>query len=326
MSLSRGQFIGNYEIIDRLGAGAIGEVYRARDQRLGRDVALKVLQEGLAEDRDRRARFEKEARVAAALNHPNIVGLYDIGEHEGRLYLVTELIEGKTLRERMGGAALPVKELYRMAVQLAEGMAAAHVAGVVHRDLKPENVMVTGDGRVKILDFGLARQGGSVAGADATATLALGETQPGTVMGTATYMSPEQVRGEAVDYRSDQFSFGVMVYEMATGVSPFLRGTAVQTMSAVLTDEPKRMEAGVPAPLQWTIGRCMEKDAAGRYESTKDLARELRGQQEHLSEVFVSGVVAVAAPAAKRSWGWVWGRWRGWRWLGRCGCGRGRPS
>ena len=312
MSFERGQLIGNYEIVGRLGAGAMGEVFRARDQRLGRDVALKVLQFDVANNPDRRARFEKEARVVAGLNHPNIVGLYDIGEHAGQFFLAGELIEGKTLRERMNAGPIGVKELYRLAVQLASGMAAAHAAGVVHRDLKPDNVMVTNDGRLKILDFGLARQGGSSPGADstATATMAIGSTQPGTVMGTATYMSPEQARGEAVDHRSDQFSFGVMLYEMVTGVSPFLRETAVQTMAAVLTDEPKRIEASVPTPLRWTISRCMEKDAAGRYESTADLARELHGQQEHLSEVFVSGLeqsAPTASPQAKRNLGWVWG-------------------
>ena len=304
MSLTRGDLIGNYEIIERLGAGAMGEVYRARDQRLGRDVAIKVLQDELAANPDRRARFEKEARVAAALNHPNILGLFDIGEHAGRLYFVTELIEGKTLRQRMGQGTVPVKELYRIALQLADGMAAAHAASVVHRDLKPENIMLTADGRLKILDFGLARQGGAT-DADATATLAYGVTQPGTLLGTATYMSPQQARGEAVDYRSDQFSFGVILYELVTGVSPFHRGTAVQTMSAVLTDEPKRIEAGAPVPLRWTIARCLEKDAAGRYDSTRDLYQELRSQQEYLSEVFHSVAAPLAAKPKPRT-PWVW--------------------
>jgi eukaryotic-like serine/threonine-protein kinase len=308
-ALANGSRIGPYEIVAPLGAGAMGEVYRARDPRLGRDIAIKVLHEEASGLADRRARFEREARAAAALNHPNILSVYDFGLENGRFYTASELIEGESLRDRIRRGQIPVRELYRIAVQLADGMAAAHAAGITHRDLKPENVMLTTDGRVKILDFGLARQapaprGSTAAAASPDATLTQVDTQPGTVLGTVGYMSPEQVRGLPLDYRSDQFSFGTILYEMATGTRPFASETSVQTMSAILTEQPKPIDAKIPPPLRWTIARCLEKDAAARYESSRDLYHELRGQQEHLSDVFTSSEAPAVAvpPTAARSW------------------------
>ena len=308
MSLTAGAKLGPYEIVAPLGAGAMGEVYRARDPRLGRDVAIKVLNDEAFGMADRRARFEREARAAAALNHPNIVALYDIGADEGRFYIVSELVEGESLRSRILRGQIPVREFYRIAVQLADGMAAAHAASITHRDLKPENIMLTTEGRVKILDFGLARQAAkadaAAAVSDSTSTQL--DTQPGTVLGTVVYMSPEQVRGLAVDHRSDQFSFGVVLYEMATGKRPFASETHVQTMSAILTEEPKPIDAKIPAPLRWTIGRCLEKDVTARYDSSRDLYRDLSGQQEHLSDVLTAAEAAgpagpaVALPAVPR--------------------------
>jgi serine/threonine protein kinase len=303
--------VGPYEIVAPLGAGGMGEVYRARDPRLGRDVAVKVLNEKSSGMADGRARFEREARAAAALNHPNILAVYDFGLDNGRFYIASELVEGESLRDRTRRAPVPVRELYRIAVQLADGMAAAHAAGIIHRDLKPANVMLTREGRVKILDFGLARQAGVASSAPPLAaedsTQIQLDTNPGTVLGTVGYMSPEQVRGQAADHRSDQFSLGVILYEMATGTRPFSAESSVETMSAILTAEPKPIDPGIPTPLRWTVARCLEKDPGARYESTRDLYHDLRGQQEHLSDVFTSTEAAPAAEAAAaaaehRSW------------------------
>jgi Tol biopolymer transport system component len=286
--LAPGDAMAHFRIGSSLGEGGMGVVYRAYDTRLCRDVALKVLPTNMA-DSDRRGRFEREARAVAALSHPNIVAVHDVGREGELLYIAEELIEGESLRTRLRRGAVPLKELYRIAVQLADGVAAAHAARITHRDLKPENVMLTRDGRVKILDFGLARQAAMNATGDRAST-AMEQlvTEPGTILGTVAYMSPEQVRGETADYRSDQFSLGVMFYEMAAGGRPFERETSVQTMSAILTEEPKPPDARIPAPLRWTIARCMEKDPAGRYESTRDLYQELRGQQEHFSDIVTS--------------------------------------
>jgi len=238
MPLASGMRLGPYEIIEALGAGGMGEVYRARDPRLGRDIAIKVLNEKTSESAGGRARFEREARAAGALNHPNILAVYDFGLDNGRFYIASELVEGESLRDRIRRGPVPVRELYRIAVQLADGMAAAHAAGIIHRDLKPPNVMLTPEGRVEILDFGLARQAGVARGSAAAAdsTLTGAATHPGTVLGTVAYMSPEQVRGQAADHRSDQFSLGVILYEMATDARPFSAETSVETMSATLND------------------------------------------------------------------------------------------
>src|ERR1035438_4921024 len=226
MALPTGTRFGPYQVTAQLGEGGMGEVYRAHYTRLGRDVALKVLHADVAQSADRRTRFEREARAVAALNHPHIVAIFDIGEENGLVYFVSELVEGESLRNRIALGPLPVRELLDIAAQMADGIAAAHAAGITHRDLKPENIMLARDSRVKILDFGLARQAQAAAPVH-DKTVTMHETQPGTVMGTANYMSPEQVRGGAIDYRSDQFSFGIILYEMATGKQAFHRETAV---------------------------------------------------------------------------------------------------
>jgi serine/threonine protein kinase len=289
MALPAGSRFGPYQVASQLGEGGMGEVYRAHDTRLGRDVALKVLHSDVAQSPDRRDRFEREARAVAALNHPNIVSIFDVGEQDGIVYFVSELVEGESLRYRVGAGPLPVRELLDIAVQIADGMAAAHAAGITHRDLKPENIMLTRDGRVKILDFGLARQAEAARPAQ-DKTVTMNQTQPGVVMGTASYMSPEQVRGLAVDYRSDQFSFGVILYEMATGKRAFHRDTAVQTMSAIITDDPAlidpAVQAKLPPPLRWVLDRCLAKEPSRRYESTRDLYSDLRAQRDHLSETY----------------------------------------
>ncbi len=305
MSLPPGTRLGPYEIVAPLGAGAMGEVYRARDPRLGREVAIKLMHQDASASADRRARFEREARAVAALNHPNVLAIHDFGSQDGRFYIVSELVEGESLRARIDRGSISVKELYGIAVQFADGLAAAHAAGITHRDLKPENLMLTGStsgqpGRVKILDFGLARQTARIASASPDATQTQMETQPGTVLGTVAYMSPEQVRGALADHRSDQFAFGVVLYEMAGGKRPFVSETQVQTMSAILTEEPQPLEARLPPPLRWTIARCLEKDPAARYESTRDLYQDLRNQQEHLSDLSSStAVVALPEDVAK---------------------------
>jgi serine/threonine protein kinase len=235
MKLSAGSRLGPYEILAPLGAGGMGEVYRARDTRLGRDVAVKVLPERLALDADAVARFERESKAVAALSHPNILAIHDVGSSDGIAFAVTELLEGTTLRERLeGGAALPFRKCIEYGIQIAEGLAAAHERGIVHRDLKPENIFVTAEGRIKILDFGLAKAASTPDGSETNSPTVAPETDPGTVLGTVGYMAPEQVRGRAADHRSDIFSFGAVLYEMATGRRAFKGDSAVETMSAVL--------------------------------------------------------------------------------------------
>jgi Tol biopolymer transport system component len=312
MVLLAGTKLGPYEIQLPLGAGGMGEVYRARDTRLGRDVALKILHSEVAGDPDRQARFEREARTVAALNHPNIVALYEVGNAEGVEYTISELVDGESLRAWMLQGGMRVREAVELATQIAEGIAAAHAAGIVHRDLKPENVMVTRDGRVKILDFGLARamptaaasgsSKGSNAETMATQVTLDYRTVPGMVLGTAAYMSPEQARGLEADYRSDQFSFGLVVYEMLSGKHGFAKGSAVETMAAIVRDEPEPLDKRVPAPLKWVVERCLEKDPARRYDSSRDLYQQLRTLRDHFSEAFTSSSAQglspeVAAPA-----------------------------
>jgi hypothetical protein len=265
----------------------MGEVWRARDTRLGRDVALKVLPKELRQDPDRLRRFEHEARAVSALNHPNIVTIYDVGAEESTPYIAMELLEGRTLREELRGGALPMKKLLQIAGYVAEGLSRAHEAGIVHRDVKPENVMICRDGVVKILDFGLAKRTFSpgAGGQQPTATFA---TEPGSVLGTVRYMSPEQAAGKPIDFRTDQFSFGSVLYEMATGKAAFQGETNVDTLSAILHAEPEpiaRINVRVPTPLRWVVDRCLAKDPKDRYASTLDLARDLGTVREHLSEV-----------------------------------------
>ena len=278
--LTSGTNLGPYEIVALLGAGGMGEVYRARDTRLGRDVAIKVLPAEFAADPDRLRRFEQEAQAVAALNHPNIVSLYDIGTYEGSPYLVSELLEGESLRQRLTVAPLPPPKAMELAVQIAQGLAAAHEKGIVHRDLKPENLFITRDGQAKILDFGVAKLLPKREPAErSVAPTVLEGTDPGIVMGTAGYMSPEQVRGLPVDHRSDIFSFGCVLYEMVTGRRAFARATAADTMAAILTEEPpdpSGIHQAVPPPLSRVIAHCLEKQPEERFQSARDLAFELR--------------------------------------------------
>src|SRR5512143_399573 len=310
MALSAGTRLGSYEIVAPLGAGGMGEVYRARDSRLRREVAIKVLPSETASDVQRRERFEQEARSASALNHPNILTIYDIGEADGAIYIAMELIDGKTVRELVAsGDPLPARKMLDIAAQSAEGLAKAHAAGIIHRDLKPENLMVSKDGYVKILDFGLAKltepdsQDGS-----ALPTAVAGPTQPGTVMGTSGYMSPEQASGQPVDFRSDQFTLGAILYEMATGSRAFQRKTGAETLVAIIREEPEPLSQRapkVPAPVRWIVERCLAKDPEERYASTKDLARDLKSVRDHLTETSASGAIEAAEPAKIRRRGWV---------------------
>src|ERR1700722_2234136 len=242
MNLASGTKLGTYEIVSLLGAGGMGEVYRARDARLKRDVAVKVLPQALSLDADRLRRFEQEALATAALNHPNILAVFDIGTHESAPYVVSELLEGETLRDRLRGGPIVVRKTLDYALQIAHGLAAAHEKGIIHRDLKPENLFLTKDGRVKILDFGLAKltqiESGDGHPAQATMTHV---TEIGTVLGTAGYMSPEQVRGAALDARSDIFSFGAILYEMLSGKRAFHGDTAADTMSSILKEDPPEL-------------------------------------------------------------------------------------
>ncbi len=282
MSISRGTHLGPYEILGLLAAGGMGEVYRARDARLGRDVAIKVLPAELAADRERLARFEQEARAAAALNHPHILALYDIGTHDGMPYLVTELLSGQTLGELLADGPLPARRAVGLATQLAAGLAAAHEQSIVHRDLKPHNVFVTNDERVKILDFGLAKllHESQVPGRGALTTPAAAtpldapRTESGTVLGTLGYMAPEQVRGLPVDHRADVFAFGAILYEMLTGHRAFQRETPADTVSAILREDPPQQAASQPlsSPLARIVTRCVEKQPAARFQSMRDLA------------------------------------------------------
>src|SRR5271155_4022856 len=277
MALSSGTKLGPYEIQSPLGAGGMGEVYRARDARLGRDVAIKVLPEALAKDADRLRRFEQEARTIAALNHPNILGIHDIGTYNGAPFLVSEFLEGGTLRDKLQAGPLPARHAMEYALGIAQGLAAAHDKGIVHRDLKPENIFITRDDRVKILDFGLAklvRPEGNLETAT-TLTMQSPSTMPGVVMGTIGYMSPEQVRGEPSDGRSDIFSFGTVLYEMLTGKRAFKKETAAETMTAILKEDPPELtDTGWQGPiaLQRILSRCLEKSPDRRFQSASDLA------------------------------------------------------
>jgi len=278
--LTAGSRLGPYDVVSALGAGGMGEVYRAKDTRLGRDVAIKVLPTEFAADPDRLRRFEQEAQAVAALNHPNIVALYDVGTYEGSPYLVSELLEGESLRQRLAVAPLPPPKAMELAVQIAQGLAAAHEKGIIHRDLKPENLFITKDGQAKILDFGVAKLLPKREPAErSVAPTMLGGTDPGIVMGTAGYMSPEQVRGLQVDHRSDIFSFGCVLYEMVTGRRAFGGATAADTMAAILTEEPpgpSGIHQTIPLPLSRVIAHCLEKQPEERSQSARDLAFELR--------------------------------------------------
>jgi eukaryotic-like serine/threonine-protein kinase len=300
MPLAIGSRLGPYEVLAVIGAGGMGEVYRAKDSRLSRDVALKVLPAEFSTDAERLARFEQEARSASALNHPHIVVVYDVGRADSIAYIAMELVDGKSLREHMAGDRLPIKKVLQIASQVADGLAKAHSAGIVHRDLKPENLMVSRDGYAKILDFGLAKLAAPSMGDVSDVATAIREgTAPGTILGTVGYMSPEQAGGRPIDFRSDQFSFGSILYEMATGNRAFSGTTAVDTMSAILHQEPKSVGAlnpAAPPPLRWVIERCLAKDPDERYASTRDLARDLGNVRDHLSDMSAERQAIPGAP------------------------------
>ena len=300
--LDAGTQLGPYEVQSLVGAGGMGEVYRARDARLQRTVALKILPAQVAGDPGRRQRFEQEARAASALNHPNIVAVYDIGEQEGQAFIVSELIDGESLREVIRRGSMPMSKLLDLMQQVAAGLAAAHSAGIVHRDLKPENVMVTRDGRAKILDFGLAKQFVSTAAGSAEAPTVT-QTSAGAVVGTAAYMSPEQIRGEPVDARSDIFSFGLLLHECISGKAAFERQTAVEIMAAILREDPAELPETVSAALRQIVGHCLEKDPDHRFYSARDLAFALRTVT--LAPSRASGTVQ-AIPPRRRDSKWIW--------------------
>ncbi len=297
-----GTTLGPYQIVGRLGAGGMGEVYRARDPRLGRDVAIKVLPSLYTRDPDRLRRFEQEAQSASALNHPSILTVYDFGEHEGEPYVVTELLDGQTLRERITEAPLPPRKALEYATQIARGLAAAHAKGIVHRDLKPENLFVTRDGHVKILDFGLAkllqREGAESEGGETRTS----GTEPGTILGTVGYMSPEQVRGQKLDHRSDIFSFGAILYEMLTGERAFQGDSPVETMSAILKHEPTALSqhnARIPPAITRVLTHCLEKEPSERFQSARDIAFHL----ESVSDIGSGPMpVPVSAPQSRARW------------------------
>jgi len=279
MTLAAGTLLGPYEILSPIGAGGMGEVYRARDVRLGREVAVKVLPESLAGNADALARFQKEARAVAALSHPNILALFDFGSHDGTHYAVMELLRGSTLRDALDSGPLPQTRAIEFALQIAKGLCAAHEKGIVHRDLKPENVFVTRDGDVKVLDFGLAKRTELGSREDETNAPTETRTSPGTVMGTVAYMSPEQVRGEPLDPRSDIFSFGTVLYEMLTGRKAFARESAAETMAAILMNEPPELsESGVVVSLAMAgiLRHCLEKSVVRRYQTARDLLFNLQ--------------------------------------------------
>jgi eukaryotic-like serine/threonine-protein kinase len=278
--------ISHYRILDKLGSGGMGEVYLAEDTRLGRKLALKILPAGFTQDPDRVARFEQEARAASALNHPNIITIYEVGEHEGAHFIATEFIEGRTLRQSLPPAGMPLNEALEIAIQTAGALQAAHEAGITHRDIKPENVMIRPDGYVKILDFGLAKLTEKsdpkidLSNIDKeAATMLRPNTDPGTVMGTVTYMSPEQARGLRVDARSDIFSLGVMLYEMVAGRPPFDGATSSDVIAAILVREPapvSRLVAGIPSEFEWSLNKALRKERDDRYDTIRSFLSDLR--------------------------------------------------
>jgi serine/threonine protein kinase len=310
MALSPGTKLGPYEIQAPLGAGGMGEVYRATQSSLGRQVAVKVLSPAFASDPERLRRFEQEARAASALNHPNIISIYDVGREGATAYIAMEFVDGKTVRALLEAGPIPIKKTLQIAAQIGDGLAKAHAAGIVHRDLKPENIMVTRDGFVKILDFGLAKLmlslDNSSGSSGQTLTSPLPGTHPGVVMGTAGYMSPEQARGADVDYRSDIFSLGAILYEMVAGKKAFQGPSSAQTLAAIIEDDPQSLaEANpkAPTPLRWIIERCLAKEPDDRFTATRDLARDLQSIRDHLSDASTSTYIAQAAPApSRRTW------------------------
>jgi TolB-like protein len=305
MALSSGSRLGPYEIIAPLGAGGMGEVYRARDKKLDRDVAVKVLPQSVAADPDTLARFEREAKSVAALSHPNILAIHDFGNHDGIAYAVMELLEGETLRGKLDASPITEKQAVDYALQVARGLSAAHEKGIVHRDLKPENLFVSRDGHVKILDFGLAKRIEAVApGKETSAPTGSGHTEPGAVMGTVGYMSPEQVKGFPVDHRSDIFSFGAILYELLSGKKAFKRDTNAETIAAILMSEPPELsESGrnIAPALDRIVKHCLDKDRERRFQTARDIAFSL---SEQSSPAAGRGAREIAPPAASEGF-WV---------------------
>src|SRR5277367_2630351 len=309
MPIPAGTKLGPYEIHSQIGAGGMGEVYRARDSRLGREVAIKILPESFATDAERLRRFEQESQAVATLNHPNILAIYDVGTRDGAPYLVSELLEGESLRAVLEKGPIPQRKAVEYAVQIANGLAAAHDKGIVHRDLKPDNLFVCRDGRVKILDFGLAKLAGK-AGAEADgATMTSSHTAAGVVMGTASYMSPEQVRGESVDARTDMFAFGAVLFEMLSGKRAFQRDTPPETMTAILRDdvpEVTNIQPPIAPALDRIVRRCLEKSPDHRFQSAKDLAFGLESLSQISSSSNTTSQAAIesgkSAPRLKLAW------------------------
>ena len=304
MRLEKGTRLGDYEIQSLLGAGGMGEVYRARDLRLRRDVAIKVLPAVVSSDPERLRRFEQEATAAAALNHPNILAVHQLGTYAGAPYLVSELLEGETLREQIRRGRIALRRVIDYAVQIAHGLSAAHEKGIVHRDLKPENLFVIKDGRVKILDFGLAKLTQAQRGSEHSAPTMGSETEPGLVMGTVGYMSPEQVRGQPADHRADIFALGAILYEMLTGKRAFHKPTSAETMSAILNEEPPailQVVPNVPPALQRVVQRCLEKNPEQRFQSASDLAFALEGSSDSGS----SSGIGVAQMSSRSVYWWA---------------------
>jgi Tol biopolymer transport system component len=309
MALAVGANLGHYEVLGFLGAGGMGEVYRALDPRLKREIALKILPADFAADSERLRRFEQEARTAGALNHPNLLAVYDVGAQGGTPYLVSELLQGETLRARLAAGAMPARRALEVATQMAQGLAAAHENGVIHRDLKPENIFICKDGRVKILDFGLAKlTRADKAGANSAT---FDETQPGILLGTVAYMAPEQVRGRAAEARSDVFSFGVVLYEMLSGKRLFQRETPADTTTAILVEEPSGLAdlaRGVPPALERIVLHCLEKEPERRFQSMRDLGFSLQSLST-LSSSETSLPAAVTGRGRLRRWGSHYAAW-----------------
>ncbi len=300
MTLAAGTRLGPYEILSPLGAGGMGEVYKARDTKLDRDVAIKVLPASLARDPAALARFEREAKAVAALSHPNILAVHDFGTSGETTYAVMELLDGESLRQRLAEGALPTRKAAEIAREIALGLAAAHDKGIVHRDLKPENLFLTKEGRVKILDFGLARQLGLPQTGDTHSPTAAPGTEPGTVLGTVGYMAPEQLRGQPSDHRSDIFSFGAVLYEMLAGRRAFLGETAIETMNAILKEDPPEISSGktIPPGFERIVSHCLEKKPDERFQSARDLAFDLGAQST--ASAASGAVPAMAAPSRTR--------------------------
>jgi serine/threonine protein kinase len=304
MLLSSGTRIGPYEIAGLLGSGGMGDVYRAKDTRLGRSVAVKVLPADVSNDPGRRQRFDAEARAASALNHPNILSVFDTGTHEGLAYIVTELIDGESLRDLLRHGPMPVSRVVEWISQVADALAAAHSAAIIHRDLKPENIMVTQDGRAKVLDFGLAKKIEGPNTLDSDTTRLITQTSAGTVLGTAAYMSPEQVMAKELDARSDLFSLGLVLHEVLTGKQTFQRATPAEAMTAILREDPPALPETVPAALQAIVMHCLEKEPERRFHSARDLAFALRTVTSSGTASRSSGQEALVATRPARRWIW----------------------